>query len=274
MKTRIITAIIGIVFCVTLMIFGETLPILIVIAAAAATSIMCAEFLTTKQLHKNPLILVLTLLFSALTPVISACTDYWYIPVFIYSMLMFFSLVLARDKVKVGDMTFAFSGCVVITLSLSTITRLVFTSGGWHSFYLVVALVGPWMADSAAYFAGSYLGKTKLCPEISPKKTVEGAIGGIIGAIAGMLIAGVVFQFLVYRNFSVNYLALLVIGFYCSIVSILGDLAFSVIKRECGIKDYGSIMPGHGGLLDRFDSVIFCAPFVFIISQVWGLIVA
>ncbi|MBQ4105337.1 MAG: phosphatidate cytidylyltransferase [Clostridia bacterium] len=271
MKTRIITAIIGIIFCVLLMIFGEMFPIIIVIAAALVNTIMCSEFLTAKSLQKNPPVLILTLLFAVAMPLV-ACTAYWYIPLFIYSMLMFFMLVFLRQSVTVGDITFAYAGSVVISLAMSTISRLVFSSGGWHSFYLVMALIGPWFADSAAYFTGSFIGKKKLCPNISPNKTVEGAIGGMLGAVAGMMLAGLVFQFIVYRNMSVNYLALLVIGIYCSVVSILGDLVFSVIKRDCNIKDYGSIMPGHGGLLDRFDSVIFCAPFVYFISQSWGLI--
>lgn len=273
MKTRIITAIIGIILCVLLMVFGEMYPLIFAIAVALVNAIICTEFLTAKKLQKNPPVLITTILFALAMPSL-ACTDFWYIALFTYSVLMFVFLIFLRQEIKVSDITFAYSGVVLISLSLSTISKLVTLSGQWHSFYLVMTVVSAWVADSAAYFTGSFMGKKKLCPSISPKKTVEGVVGGAVGSIAGIMIAGLVFQFIVYRNITVNYLALLVIGVYCAVASVLGDLVFSVIKRECNIKDYGSIMPGHGGLLDRFDSVIFCAPFVYIISQTWGLVIA
>lgn len=271
MKTRIITAIIGIIFVVLLMIFGEMWPILFAIAVALVNAIICMEFLTAKKLQKNPPVAILTLIFSVAMPLV-ACTSYWYLPIYVYSLASFLFMIFLREKLSVSDITFAYAGVVVISLAMSTIARLIICSGGWYSFYLVMAVVSPWLADSTAYFVGSFMGKRKLCPNISPNKTVEGAVGGIIGSVLSALLAGVIFQFIVYRNVEFNYLALLVIGVYCSVVSILGDLVFSVIKRDCGIKDYGSIMPGHGGLLDRFDSVIFCVPFVYFISEVWGLV--
>lgn len=272
MKTRIITAVIGIIFVVLLMIFGEMLPWLFAVAVAVVNAIICMEFLTAKKLQKFPPVVILTLLFAVAMPLV-ACTGLWYIPVYIYSFVTFLFMIFLREKVSISDITFGYAGVMAISLSMSAISRLICCSGGWNSFYLVMAVVCPWLADSTAYFVGSFMGKRKLCPNISPNKTVEGALGGIIGSVAGALLAGLVFQFLVYRNVQFNYLALLVIGIYCSVVSILGDLVFSVIKRDCGIKDYGSIMPGHGGLLDRFDSVIFCAPFVYFISETWGLVI-
>ncbi len=272
MKTRIITAIIGIIFVVLLMIFGEMWPILFAIAVALVNAIICMEFLTAKKLQKNPPVAIITILFSLAMP-FTACTAYWYVPIYLYSLASFLFMIFLREKLAVSDITFGYAGVMVISLSMSVMARLICCSGGWNSFYLIMAVVCPWLADSTAYFVGSFMGKRKLCPNISPNKTVEGAIGGIIGSVLSALLAGVIFQFIVYRNVQFNYLALLVIGVYCSVVSILGDLVFSVIKRDCGIKDYGSIMPGHGGLLDRFDSVIFCVPFVYFISETWGLVV-
>ncbi len=271
MKTRIITAIIGIVLVVLLMIFGEMFPIIFAIALTLVNALLCMEFLTAKSLQNNKAISITTILFSIAMPLV-ACTDFWTLPVFLYALIMFSYLVFLRSKITLGDITFSFAGVMIISLCMSSISRLILCNGGHNSFYLVMSVVAPWCADSAAYFTGSFVGKRKLCPNISPNKTVEGALGGIIGSVVGIMIAGLVFQFLVYRDVTVNYLALLIIGVYCSVVSVIGDLVFSVIKRECGIKDYGSIMPGHGGLLDRFDSVIFCAPFVYFISENWGLI--
>lgn len=272
MKTRIITAVIGIVFVVLLMIFGEMLPFLFAIAVALCNAIICMEFLTAKKLQKNPPVAILTILFSLAMPLV-ACTEFWYVPLYVFALASFLFMVFFREKLSVTDITFAFAGVLVISVSMALMSRFICCSGGWYSFYVVIALVSPWLADSTAYFVGSFMGKRKLCPNISPNKTVEGALGGIIGSVLGAVLAGLIFQFIVYRNVQFNYLALLVIGVYCSVVSILGDLVFSVIKRDCGIKDYGSIMPGHGGLLDRFDSVIFCVPVVYFVSELWGLVV-
>lgn len=271
MKTRIISGAIGVVLCILIFIFGEMFSWIYAVALAIVNAIMCAEYLTAKKLQKQLPILILTFLFSVSMP-LAACTSLWYLPIFIYSFLMFTLLIFIRGKVSVGDITFAYSGTMLITLSMSCFTFMICKSGGWHAFYAALGLVGPWCADTCAYFTGRFLGKHKLSPVISPKKTVEGAIGGGLGAIAGCMLAGLIFQFIVYRNMHVNYLALLCVGVFCAFVSVCGDLVFSAIKRECSIKDYGSIMPGHGGLLDRFDSVLFCVPFVFMLSQTWGLI--
>ena len=123
----------------------------------------------------------------------------------------------------------------------------------------------PWVADAGAYFAGVKLGKRKLCPKISPKKTVEGALGGLLAGVLSALIFGFVFDFIFGYSY-VNYFALIIIGIINTPLSMLGDLGFSIIKRNLGIKDYGSIIPGHGGVLDRFDSVVVTAPLVYIVS--------
>ena len=273
MKTRIITAAVGISFVVLLMIFGEMIPILFAIAIALANTIASMEFLTAKKLHKNPLIMVTTMLFSMAMPLLSI-TDFWYIPLYLYTLCMFLYMMILREEFPLKDIAFGFSGAFVISGGFSFMSRLVVSSGGWPSFFFVMAVVAPWCADSAAYFVGSFMGKTKLCPSISPKKTVEGAVGGVFGSIICTFLAGVIFQFLVYRNVSMNYFSLLLVGIFCAIVSVLGDLIFSVIKRDCGIKDYGSTMPGHGGMLDRVDSVLFCVPFTYLISDTMGLLIA
>lgn len=270
MLTRIISAAVGIVICVLVFIFGEMWPFLYSIALAIVSFISCLEFLTAKKLQKKIPILVLTVLFAVSMPLASG-TAFWYLPLLIYTFALFVLLVFMREKVSINDITFAYAGTVLITLSLSSMAYLITSRDGWYAFYATVTLAGPWLADSCAYFSGRFLGKHKLAPIISPKKTVEGAIGGGVGTIALLQVVGLIFQFIVYRNMHVNYLALLVIGIYVAFVSVCGDLVFSAVKRECGIKDYGSIMPGHGGLLDRFDSVLFCAPFVLLISEVWGL---
>lgn len=125
---------------------------------------------------------------------------------------------------------------------------------------LWLPFVTAWFSDSSAYFVGVSIGKHKLCPKISPKKTVEGAIGGILGCSFLTLVFGIVVNY-----FGTDYplIHLAVIGLLCGVTSELGDLAASYIKRFCGVKDFGNIIPGHGGILDRFDSIMFTAPTVF-----------
>ncbi|WP_196594104.1 phosphatidate cytidylyltransferase [Pectinatus sottacetonis] len=120
---------------------------------------------------------------------------------------------------------------------------------------LWIALIGTWSSDTFAYFSGSFLGKNKLCPQISPKKTIEGFIGGVLGTIFTVTITGWYFDFVLWP------MALL--GMMLAVVATLGDLVESIFKRYTGIKDSGKIIPGHGGVLDRFDSILFTAPFVY-----------
>ena len=271
MKTRIITAAVAIVFVVLLLIFGEQWPFLFTIVIALSNGIASMEFLTARRLQKSPLVMITTLVFAIIAPMI-ALTSIWYLPLYLYALLMFSYMIVLRQSVNMKDITFGFAGVFVITASLSLVSNFVVNSGGWHSFFFVITVVCSWCADSAAYFAGNFLGKRKLCPSISPHKTVEGAIGGAFGSLIGALLTGVIFRFLVYSDIKINFAALIVIGIFCAFVSVLGDLVFSVIKRDCGIKDYGSLMPGHGGMLDRIDSVLFCAPFIYFISDTWGLV--
>jgi phosphatidate cytidylyltransferase len=125
-----------------------------------------------------------------------------------------------------------------------------------------IVFASSWVADTAAYFTGMKFGKRKMTPILSPKKTWEGAVGGVIGAgIAGIILAAI-FE----RNAILPYFLICMTG---SVISICGDLAASAIKRETGIKDYGTLIPGHGGIMDRFDSVIFTAPFVYFMTQLF-----
>ena len=124
-------------------------------------------------------------------------------------------------------------------------------------FLLIMMFAAPWVTDTFAYLFGRKLGKHKLLPDVSPKKSIEGSIAGIIGCTLVILI----YAFVCAKvwNVQCNYLLLAVLGVLLSIVGQIGDLAMSVIKREYNIKDYGKIMPGHGGALDRFDSVLAVA---------------
>ena len=143
--------------------------------------------------------------------------------------------------------------------------RLLTYGGG----LVLMPLVAAFMSDSAALFTGMACGKHKLAPKASPKKTVEGAVGGLAGGVLGMIVFRIVFFFVTVEPLPIGWC--MVIGLVGAFMGQLGDLSFSIIKRQFGIKDYGRLLPGHGGVLDRFDSVIFAAPVVWMIAVSVGM---
>jgi len=139
--------------------------------------------------------------------------------------------------------------------------------------FMFLACSGAFVSDSGAYFTGVFFGKRKLAPEISPKKTVEGAAGGILFNMLAYIIIAVIWQkSSSVENVQINFLYLIITALLCTIISIIGDLSFSLIKRICLVKDYGNIMPGHGGVLDRFDSMLFTVPFLYVFLQILPII--
>lgn len=126
---------------------------------------------------------------------------------------------------------------------------------------LLMTIVCATFTDMFAYFAGFFLGRHELCPTISPKKTIEGAVGGLLGGIAASVIVGLAISPLFAERILVGHL--IVLGVLCGVVAQIGDLAASIIKRGTGIKDFGHIFPGHGGMMDRLDSILFVAPVVY-----------
>lgn len=140
-------------------------------------------------------------------------------------------------------------------------------------FLMLFAMFCAWITDSAAYFVGSFFGKHKLCPKISPKKTVEGAIGGVLGCVIASVILYAVFVNFVFKAESGHYIAVALMSAILSFVGMCGDLTASVIKRNFGIKDFGKLIPGHGGMLDRFDSIIFVLVALYAIFNIFGVVI-
>ncbi|HHU78580.1 MAG: phosphatidate cytidylyltransferase [Caldicoprobacterales bacterium] len=135
-----------------------------------------------------------------------------------------------------------------------------------HPYYLLImSLTATYSTDTCAYFTGRLFGRRKLCPAVSPKKTVEGSIGGLIGSFIFILMLGFILNW-VY-NTHVHPIHFVFIGLLGGIFSQIGDLTASAIKRCCGLKDFGNIMPGHGGILDRIDSLLFVLPIIYVYSQ-------
>ena len=136
-------------------------------------------------------------------------------------------------------------------------------------FYLLI-FIGAWVTDTFAYFVGRFFGKHKLSPEISPKKTVEGSIGGIVFCVLSFLVFTLIVGKIVGISGTVFTVVMLLAGFFVSVVSQMGDLIASYVKREHGVKDYGKLFPGHGGVMDRFDSILGASSVLFIVFYIAG----
>ncbi|MDO4748990.1 MAG: phosphatidate cytidylyltransferase [Eubacteriales bacterium] len=283
MAVRIISSAVGIALCIGIMFFGENNPVVVNIAISLVTALMCGELLSAKGLHKNLKVSIPAIAFGFAMPFLST-TDYVFIPLYVFAVVLFVVSVLCHRTIKSEDTLFVFGGVTLISLSMASFTNVVCGPNGlaplfgecnpatiYPTFWVIFVLAIPWLSDTGAYFTGMLLGKHKLCPEISPKKTVEGAIGGTICGMLCSVAIGFIFMW-AYDSVTINFVPLIIVGIINPIISIFGDLTFSIIKRACGIKDYGSIMPGHGGMLDRFDSIILCAPLVYLISQYFTVI--
>lgn len=182
----------------------------------------------------------------------------------VYLVTVFAAVVFARGKINFTDASAAFMGIFYVA---ATFTCIVLLRGVGNYTYLLV-FIGPWVSDTFAYFCGRLFGKHKLIPEISPKKTVEGSIGGIVFAALSYVIYAIIIKSFFDPSSTPNYAVLALSGAIVSVISQIGDLSASAIKRHYGIKDYGVLFPGHGGVLDRFDSVILTAPVLYIITQI------
>jgi len=193
-----------------------------------------------------------------------------YIPdiVFISLAILFFIVVITNNKYNIIDIALTIFGALYIPFLLAFLPLTRNMEDGF--IYLLLVFIGAWIPDTFAYFSGRFFCKHKFLP-ISPKKTVEGSIGGIVGAVLVITAYGLIMQNYSYME-GVNKVHFVILGIICGVISQLGDLAASSVKRFAGIKDFGKLMPGHGGALDRFDSIIFIAPTVyFYINHIIGV---
>ena len=164
-----------------------------------------------------------------------------------------------HDSMKVSQVAWGFFGALLVPYLLLSLLRIFQMNYHHGPFIVLLPLLAAWGADTCALFAGMFFGRHKLAPVVSPKKTVEGAVGGVIGGAVLVLIAALIMNSTL--KLGLPLWAAVVLGAVGAVLGEIGDLSFSIIKRQTGIKDYGHIFPGHGGVLDRFDSVIFVAPF-------------
>ncbi len=187
-------------------------------------------------------------------------------------LLLFLATILRYERgtpLSFASLTASVFSGVVFPLLLSCLLRLRLLPGGRALVFAPLCIC--FGSDTLALFTGALLGRHKLAPKASPKKTMEGAVGGLLGGVAGLAaLKGILV--LLESEAALSWRSVAVLGVLGGAIGELGDLSFSVIKREFGVKDYGNILPGHGGVLDRFDSVTFVAPavwYLWILSGGW-----
>lgn len=271
MKTRIITGLVAGALLIGVLLLPP-------IAVYCGFSLICVlavwEMFTVLGLTKDRPLTVLSLLFAATMPFVGwfESIPLFYLTLAVYGMALVGYQLYRHDSLQIRDTAVALFMTLILSLGISCAVYCRKTDD-YGLMYLLTVLLIAWGSDTGAYFVGSFLGKHKLCPSISPKKTVEGFFGGwLCGVLSALLVVFVWDTAFLPDTVTVSYVWVAVLAFLLSPLSVMGDLFASVVKRQVGAKDYGNIMPGHGGVMDRFDSLIFVAPLFFAALQVITLI--
>ncbi|MBO7474259.1 MAG: phosphatidate cytidylyltransferase [Ruminococcus sp.] len=295
MLTRIISGAVGVVLLGVILFFHDT-PVL-PIAVAAIIAVMLFELLRAVKLHKCipvflasevagvsvPLIYHLTKTDKALCDYtvagIQGSPEFYSAKVaevnsilqfciyLIAAFVIFVTWLRKHKEIRYEQIFFVLAVMILVPQAMTTMLRIEQYDSGNGLFLLIMGLCGAWIADTGAYFTGVAIGKHKLCPEISPKKTIEGLVGGIVTTAVVYTAA-----FSIYYGFTAKRAVIaFVTGAVCAVIGTVGDLSASMVKRQIGFKDYGKIMPGHGGLMDRFDSVLFVLPTFYAFIALFGV---
>ncbi len=276
MLKRIITSIVAVCVLVPVLFLSGT-PVLPA-ALACVTVIAVFEMLRCMGVHKKYVLTAPIYVASAAVPFMLRYFDkrtdvatVCFIAAAMYLVVMFIAIVWSHGKFAFADGMAMFTVCVYIITAMNSILYVRDFGDSGKYVYLLI-FVGAWITDIFAYFTGVFIGKHKLIEDVSPKKTIEGSIGGIVFCSIFFVVFGIIVDVFFDRDANLIFLALS--GVVVSVISQVGDLIMSVIKRHYGIKDYGKIFPGHGGMLDRFDSVLavslgMCAICMF--AQLMGI---
>lgn len=272
MATRIISSIVGIAIGISILVFSH-IPFVLNTAIAVFSVMGIYELYKANKCLEYKIFSAVAFAYCAVTPFIHYMqSEVWNRVVAVVAVMLMFAGYFRTYKEMDTDKLF-YAVCVplLMSFSMNSLYDMYRMSDEHGIVYIVLALCGAWIADSAAYFVGTFIGKHKLCPEISPKKTIEGFVGGLVFNGLFFIVFNLVYVSFFAKGSSVNYVSSFFLGLICALIGTVGDLTASLIKRKCGIKDYGKIMPGHGGVMDRFDSVLFVAPFMYTYLSIFNI---
>lgn len=254
MLTRIITSIVALVVFFVILFLN---PIVFTTALSIIILIMLYECFHALQCNKSVKII------GYLSGVVMILGFHlgFYIEALALSIAAFMILVIAmHGKVNHKDIL---SPAMLTFYIVTFMSFIVKVRDDFSVYEMMLIFICAWTSDTGAYFAGTFFGKHKLIPRVSPKKTIEGSIGGILICSLSCVLYLFILRCFGREMTGIGYIAVAVAGMAASVMTQFGDLAASAIKRDCNVKDYGKIFPGHGGFMDRFDSVMFIAPFVY-----------
>lgn len=270
MKTRIITAVIAIAVVIVLLIFRMTLALPIV--AMLLCALAAHEIFKATHNKTNITFYIATILYLAATPFIALSyipfltMEMWSI---LFALVFAIGLIVHFNAEDIPRQFLCFGMALIVAYGIGSTVAAIRAEHGVYLFF--VGGLCSLMCDAGAYFAGTFFGKHKLCPAISPKKTVEGAIGGVVSVYLSVLLLALIYTLCV-PGAKIQYLSLLIFTPIGTVIGMVGDLFASSIKRCYGIKDFGTFFPGHGGVLDRVDSVILVFPVMMIYHALFPLI--
>ena len=262
MRVRTITSAIILAVAVPILLFSKYLVYPIALAFLSLGAIF--ESLRVVGMHKTWVVSIPAYIMAIGFPLssyyITHETRVFYLLVtaavtFAYLIYMMSVSVFSRGKISVSKISEVFLLFTYINTSFTSLCLIRYIDHG--VFCLCLVFITAWVSDCMAYIVGSLIGKHKLIPEVSPKKTVEGAIGGVVCAGIAAALFGLIIN--LTTGIGANYIVLVISGVLLAVVSQIGDLIASLIKREHNVKDYGNLLPGHGGIMDRFDSVLAVA---------------
>lgn len=278
MKQRIITGSICAILFIGCLFLMDTIVFALVLSLMSAIAVHEVE----KAVNlKNVPIMILSLALSVAIPVLAHFNVNVPIAAFggIYVVLIFIFMLIQFEKTKFEEAVTAIFASVAIPYSFSLFLVFRDINERFSSytkidgiFLILFACFCAWLTDIFAYFVGSKFGKHKLCPKISPKKSVEGAVGGVVGAVLLNVVLLFVFKkFFFQDGTGLTYVSVIIMSVCLSVISMFGDLAASTIKRNFGIKDFGKLLPGHGGIMDRCDSLLFVLPVLYSLVYIINL---
>ncbi len=252
MLKRILTSAVGLIIFFALLFFPNTgMPFNI--AVCVVTAIMLYEVYNSAKTH----VALKILGYLSAAAILISVMIYFNISYIFCVMLgaYFIAMVFLHGDVKHTQISF---NCIFTYYISFFMSSLITLRNDFGVFGVLLVFVCAWITDTGAYFSGRFFGNHKLIPKVSPKKTIEGAIGGILLCILCVVLYIHVLKLIPSSNIALTVL----FAGVASILAQFGDLIASSVKRDCNVKDFGNLLPGHGGLMDRFDSVLFIAPFV------------
>ena len=261
MKTRIWTGVVGLPLLILIMYLGG---FILVLGVSALAFFGIIEYTRAVNRMFRPKINRILMIALAVMLMVTIKLDYYFLmPVLLVSFIVIFCYEILSGNVEIQRGSATLMGLIYVPVMFGHL--FLFETVNKGAYYMWLIFVIAFTTDTAAYFIGKSIGNRKIAPLISPKKTIAGSVGGVVVAALCTILYGTILSS--YFSFVLPWYLYLIVGIFGSIAGQCGDLTASMIKRKAKIKDFGTILPGHGGILDRFDSILFIIPLIYIFAK-------